>query len=51
MLILRFINELSVKEIAEILDKSKGNVRVLIYRALNALKELLGAEDKSKFNN
>lgn len=40
-IILRFVNELSIKEIAEILDKPKGNIRVLIFRALKALKELL----------
>ena len=37
---LKYINELSISEIAEVLDKEKGNVRVLIYRAVNALKEL-----------
>lgn len=41
IIILRFINDLSISEIAEILDKSKGNVRVMIYRALNALKQLV----------
>ncbi|MBU0636979.1 RNA polymerase sigma factor [Patescibacteria group bacterium] len=41
IIILRFINELSIKEIAEILEKSKGNVRILIYRALKALKNLM----------
>lgn len=40
IIILRFINELSIAEIADILDKSKGNVRVLTYRALKALREL-----------
>jgi RNA polymerase sigma-70 factor, ECF subfamily len=45
VIILRFINELSIKEIAEILGKPKGNVRVLIYRALKALKELLSQND------
>ena len=45
VIILRFVNELSIKEIADILEKSKGNVRVLIYRALNALKELLSQND------
>ncbi|OGF30657.1 hypothetical protein A3H09_01770 [Candidatus Falkowbacteria bacterium RIFCSPLOWO2_12_FULL_45_13] len=49
VIILRFVNELSIKEIAEILDKSKGNVRVLIYRALNALKELLSQDEKPSF--
>jgi len=41
VIILRYINELSIKEIADILDKSKGNIRILIYRAVNALKELV----------
>jgi len=49
VIILRFINELSIKEIAEILDKSKGNVRVLIYRSLNALKGLLSQDEKINY--
>lgn len=40
VLMLRYVNELSVKEIADILEKDKGNVRVLIYRAINALKKI-----------
>lgn len=47
VIILRFVNELSIGEIANILDKSKGNVRVLIYRSLNALKELVNKESDS----
>lgn len=46
VIILRFVNELSIKEVAEILDKSKGNTRVLIFRALKALKELLESDEK-----
>jgi RNA polymerase sigma-70 factor, ECF subfamily len=46
ILILRFVNELSIKEISEILEKSKGNVRVLIFRALKAFKELLSQDKK-----
>ncbi|MFA5029340.1 MAG: RNA polymerase sigma factor [Patescibacteria group bacterium] len=38
IIILRFLDELSIAEIAEILDKSKGSVRVLLHRALTALK-------------
>jgi len=38
---LRYIDELSIKEIADIINKSRGNTRVLIYRALNALRELV----------
>ncbi len=37
-LILKFINELSNKEIADLLDKSEGGVRILQLRALKALK-------------
>jgi RNA polymerase sigma-70 factor (ECF subfamily) len=43
-IILRYMDELSISEIAEILDKSKGNVRILIFRALKALRELLEKE-------
>jgi len=46
IIIMRFINELSIKEIAEILNKSRGNVRVLIFRALGALRELLNQAEK-----
>ena len=41
VIILKYINELSLKEIAEITGKSTGNARVLIHRALKALRELL----------
>lgn len=40
-IMLRYIDGLSIKEIAEIVDKKKGAVRVILYRALNALKELM----------
>ncbi|MBU2474706.1 RNA polymerase sigma factor [Patescibacteria group bacterium] len=41
IIILRFINELSIKEIAQITEKSQGNIRTLIHRALKALRELM----------
>jgi len=40
VIVLRFINELTISEIAKIINKSKGNVRVLIHRALKALREI-----------
>jgi RNA polymerase sigma-70 factor (ECF subfamily) len=40
-IILRFVEELSISEIADIMGKSKGNVRILVYRALKALRELM----------
>jgi RNA polymerase sigma-70 factor (ECF subfamily) len=42
VLILRHIEEYSISEIAKILDKSKGNVRVLLHRATETLKDLAG---------
>jgi len=44
VIIMKFINDLSLEEIAEISGKSRGNVRVLIHRALNALKALVEEE-------
>jgi RNA polymerase sigma-70 factor (ECF subfamily) len=41
IIILHYLEELSIKEIAEILEKNKGAVRVLIHRALKALKKEL----------
>lgn len=46
IIILRFMEELSIGEIAEILNKSKGNVRILTYRALKALRDLMEEEKK-----
>lgn len=40
ILILKYVNDLSVTEIAEVLGKTKGNVRVTLFRALEALKNL-----------
>ncbi len=39
VVVLRFMDELSIGEIAQVLGKSQGAVRVLIHRALKALKE------------
>lgn len=41
VIICKFINELSNKEIAEVLDKNEGSLRVLQFRALSALKKEL----------
>ena len=45
IIIMRFVNELSLDEISSLSGKKKINVRVLLHRALKALKELL-MEDK-----
>lgn len=40
-IILRFINDLNYKEIAKVMNKTEGAIRVLIHRGLNQLKEIL----------
>ena len=45
MIILRFVNGYGTTEIAQILERSAGTVRVLQHRALNALQSYLVAED------
>lgn len=50
VLMLRYIEELSITEIADILEKSKGSVRVLIHRALKVVRDLSsnnGSNEKS----
>ncbi|MDO8601903.1 MAG: sigma-70 family RNA polymerase sigma factor [bacterium] len=41
VLILRFVDDLSPKEIAEVLDKTEGGVRIIQYRAIEILKKQL----------
>lgn len=48
VIIMRFINDLSLDEIAEISGKKKGNVRVLLHRALTALRELVEESEADK---
>ncbi len=40
IIVMRYVNELSIGEIALSLEKSKGNVRVTLYRALKALRNI-----------
>ncbi|HXG25523.1 MAG TPA: sigma-70 family RNA polymerase sigma factor [Candidatus Binatia bacterium] len=42
-IVLRFVDELSTAEIAGVLGKSEGSVRVLIHRALKSVAKELGA--------
>jgi len=46
-----YIDELSVPEIARIMDKTPGAIRVLIHRALKSLKDHLEDLDKDAFQN
>lgn len=44
LIVLRYIDELSIAEIARILEKSAGSVRVDLHRALKTLKNILGVK-------
>ncbi len=41
VLVLRYVEDLSTKEIAKVMNESGANVRVLLHRALEKLKELV----------
>ena len=47
VIILKYVNELSTGEMAEILDKSKGNIRVLSFRAMEALRKIINTEENT----
>ena len=47
-MVLRFVDELSTAEIAGVLGKSEGTVRVLIHRALRSVAKDLGADRERK---
>lgn len=42
LIVMRYVNEMSIGEIASALDKSSGSIRVSLYRALKALRALAG---------
>jgi RNA polymerase sigma-70 factor (ECF subfamily) len=46
-MVLRFVDELSTAEIAGVLGKSEGSVRVLIHRAIKSVAKDLGASKES----
>ena len=39
IIVLRYIEGFSIKEISKIVDKSSGNVRVIIHRAIKELQK------------
>jgi RNA polymerase sigma-70 factor (ECF subfamily) len=48
VIVLRFIDDLTLGEIAEVTGKSCGNVRVILHRAVASLKKMVEAEAKAK---
>lgn len=46
VIIMKFISDLSLDEIADISGKGKGNVRVLLHRAVKALRELVEEDEE-----
>ena len=48
VLTLRFVNDLTPREIAEILNKREGTIRIIQHRATNKLKKILGKSANEK---
>ena len=48
VIIWHYLDDLSVKEIAEILNKRENNVRVILHRALESLKAQLNTEKNTE---
>ncbi len=46
IIIMRFIDEMEYREIAEALDKDEGNIRVLVHRALKKMRYILNNSKK-----
>jgi RNA polymerase sigma-70 factor (ECF subfamily) len=46
VLVMKYLDELETSEIARILGKTDGNVRVLVHRATEALRELVSHDDE-----
>ncbi len=46
VIILRYIEQMSINEIAQVIEKKTGAVRVMIFRALNTLKDLMEEKDQ-----
>jgi len=46
VIVLKYLEELSIAEIAKILNKTKGSVRVTLHRALKTAKELSSKDNK-----
>lgn len=48
VIVLHYLNELSLIEVSEVVQKSPGAVRVILHRGLKTLKELLEKNKKNK---
>ncbi len=48
VIMLHFVNELSVEEMAQVIDKKPGNVRVILHRGLEALRKLTQDEEEKE---
>ncbi len=46
VILLRYVEDYSIKEIAEIMNRSKGAVRVLLHRAIESLKKVVHSSAK-----
>ena len=44
VLILRFVEDMAIKDVAKLLDKTEGAVKLLQHRAIKILREAMGEE-------
>lgn len=49
VIVLRYLEDMSVEEIAKITEKTSGNVRVLMHRGIQALKKVIQEDDKKSY--
>ena len=47
VLLLKYVEDLSIDDISQVIQKDKRNVRVLLHRALNKLKQII-SQDENK---
>jgi len=48
VIVMKFISDLTLEEISDISGKTRGNVRVLLHRALGALRELVEEDTNNR---
>jgi RNA polymerase sigma-70 factor, ECF subfamily len=48
VIVLKFVNDLELEEISVITGKSKGNIRVILHRALSTLKKMIEENNQAK---
>ena len=51
IIVMKYLDEMSTKEIADVLGKSTSNVRVILHRATKAISEVAQSDDQQGYQN